>query len=283
MAAPVAATISDSKLTALASNQSPPARIIALAPNLVELIYALGGGQQLVGVVEHSNFPAEALLLPTVGNYAQINMEQVLALKPDLVLAWRGGTSPQAVKRLEALGLAVHWQDINNYDDVATALIQLGQLLGRMDQAHQLAQSFNQQLARVRQQFQSKAKLTAFYELWPQPLTTVGKGSWPQQSLELCGVTNVFLNAIGEYPHVSVEHVVGARPQLIIQPKDSARGIELTNWQKWPQIPAVANQAMLYPDSDQLHRMTPRALDEAERLCQRVDHFRNLYRSVAQQ
>ncbi|MBD1389684.1 cobalamin-binding protein [Neiella sp. HB171785] len=254
-----------------------PKRVIALAPNLVELIYAIGAGPQLVGVVEHCNFPAEASKLPTVGNYAQLNIEQVLALKPDVVIAWRGGSSPQAVQRLEALGVTTHWLTISNFDDVTLAITELGTLLGHQQAAQQIAGNYAVKLANVRQQFHHKSALRVFYELWPQPLTTVGQGSWPQQSLELCGARNVFLDAIGEYPHVSVEHVVTAQPQIIIQPKDSARGVPLTDWQAWPQIPAVANNAMIYPDSDQLHRMTPRALDEAERLCRRIDEFRQLY------
>lgn len=259
------------------TSAAPQQRVIALAPNLVEMIYALGADQQLIGVVEHSNYPADAKHKAIVGNYARLNVEQIMALRPDLVIAWQGGSPKPDVDRLEQLGVKVVWSQIQTFDDVSVTLRQLGQLLHVSDTAEKLAGEYTDKLLAVRSQYGNKQPISVFYELWPQPLTTVGEGSWPQQSLTLCGADNIFSQAMGQYPHVSLEHVIAANPQVIIQPKDSARGVALTDWQRWPTIPAVANQAIATPDSDQLHRMTPRALAEAEKLCRQLDAFRSRY------
>ncbi|MBW8190265.1 cobalamin-binding protein [Neiella marina] len=265
---------------AAVASATPPSRVIALAPNLVEMIYALGADHLMVGAIEHSNYPSEAKQLPVIGNYAQLNIERIVALQPDLLIAWRGGSPPADVERLQQLGLRVVWINIQTFNDVADALTLLGEVLGHQRDAQPLVSRYLAQLDSIRRQYQHAAPITVFYELWPQPLTTVGLGSWPQQALALCGADNPFAKAMGDYPQVSLEHVIATQPQVIIQPLDSARGIALTDWQRWPTVPAVSHQAIVTPDSDKLHRMTPRALDEAAKLCRQLDEYRKVYRTT---
>lgn len=250
------------------------AGVIALAPHIVENIYELGAGDQILATTEHSDYPAQAKAIPRVGNYISLQIEKILALKPDYVVAWRNGNPPADLERLEKLGLRLVDSTPKKLSDVAIELRTLGKLLGKTEVGEQKAQSFEQRLADLKERYQNRAKLKVFYELWPEPLTTVAQGSWPQQILELCGAENVFSRLKGEYPMISYEAVLIAKPDVIIQPHDSARQLPATDWSKWQSIPAVANDSYVNPNADLLHRMTTRMLDEAELLCQQLDLLR---------
>ena len=242
-------------------------RIIALAPHVVENLYAIGAGDFIVATTEHADFPVQAKNIPRVGNYVRLQIEQILALNPTHVIVWRDGNPADDLARLEQLGLHLVESNPQQLLDVAKELRQFGLLFQQEEQAMALALSFEEKLQAIRSQHRDSRPLKVFYELWPQPLTTVAQNSWPQQILTLCGVENVFASLQGDYPMISIESVLAMQPQVIIQPNDSARRIAATDWQQWPSIPAVAHQAILHPDADQLHRMTARMLNEAEQLC----------------
>ena len=135
---------------------------------------------------------------------------------------------------------------------------------------------FDKELKRIKNVYKDKAEITGFYELWSRPLTTVAKGSWPQQFLNICKVKNPFESVITPYPQISIEQVLPALVQLIIQPlsvNQSER--EGFNWQDWPIIPAVANKQIIQPDADAMHRMTLRSLGALKDLCHDIDNSRN--------
>lgn len=250
------------------------AKVVALAPHIVENLYAIGAGEQILATTAHSDFPEQADALPKVGNYARLQIEKILALQPQYVLVWRGGNPPEDLDRLEQLGLHLVDSNPKSLKDVAQELRKFGKLLGHEKEGERQAAAFEKRLEALRRRYEDKAPLKVFYELWPQPLTTIASGSWPQQVIELCGATNVFADLQGEYPMISQESVLAARPDVIIQPRDSARTIPSVDWSRWPSIPAVKHGAFSHPDADRLHRMTARVLDEAELLCQQLDLLR---------
>ncbi|MBY0417193.1 MAG: cobalamin-binding protein, partial [Pararheinheimera sp.] len=229
-------------LTTPISQAKPAQRIIALSPHLVEQLYSIGVGDRIVGTTDHADYPQQAKNIPRVGNYNQLQVEKILALKPDLVLAWTDGNPPADLNKLRQFGL--HLVDSNplQLTDIAKELRLLGQLTGEVDAAEQQAKLMEQGLAELRQTYSTKQKVVVFYELWQQPLSTVAQKAWPQQQLELCGASNPFSNAIGDYPQVSLEHVVASQPQLIIQPVSVNEPRALLDWSRWPAIPAVKYQ-----------------------------------------
>lgn len=259
--------------------QAQAQRIVALSPHLVEQLYSIGAGDSLVAATEHADYPAAAKQLPRVGNYMQLNVEQILLLKPDLVLAWTDGNPAADISRLRALGLNLVESNPRQLDDIAKELRLLGQLTGHTEQAGQQADAFEQQLAALRARYQQQSKVRVFYELWADPLSTVANQAWPQQQLALCGAENPFANATGDYPTVGLEQVLVSQPQLIIQPNSAEEKRSLFDWSRWKELPAVKYQQFSTPNSDLLHRTTTRMLSGTEQLCQDIDKARKFYQT----
>jgi vitamin B12 transport system substrate-binding protein len=260
-----------------AVHAEPAQRIVALSPHLVEQLYSLGVGDRIVGTTDHADYPEAAKTIPRVGNYAQLQVEKILALKPDLVLAWTDGNPPADLTKLRQLGLTLVDSNPLQLSDIAKELRLLGKLTGAEAAAEQHAQLMEQGLAELRKNYSDKPKVTVFYELWQQPLSTVAQKAWPQQQLELCGATNPFAKAIGDYPQVSLEHVVASQPQLIIQPVSVNEPRALLDWSRWPAIPAVKYQQFSQPDSDLVHRTTSRMLQGVRQLCADIDKTRQFF------
>jgi vitamin B12 transport system substrate-binding protein len=252
-------------------------RIIALSPHLTEQLYQLGLGEQIIATTEHADYPAAALLLPRVGNYNHLQIEKILALKPDLIFAWPDGNPAADLDKLRQLGIKIVESNPRQLADIAKELRLLGQQTGTSAVAEQQAKQIEHQLAELRQQYSHKSKVRVFYELWQQPLSTVAQQAWPQQQLELCGAINPFAKAIGDYPQVSLEQVVASMPQLIIQPLSVNEPRTLHDWSRWPAIPAVKYQQFSQPDSDLMHRTTSRMLQGLRQLCADIDRTRQFF------
>lgn len=261
-----------------ATLQAKPAqRIVALSPHLVEQLYSLGVGDRIVGTTDHADYPEAAKNIPRVGNYAHLQIEKILALKPDLVLAWTDGNPPADLTKLRQLGLTLVDSNPLQLTDIAKELRLLGQLTGAEAEAEQQARLMEQGLEELEKNYAGKTKVTVFYELWQQPLSTVAQQAWPQQQLELCGAANPFANAIGDYPQVSLEHVIASQPQLIIQPVSVNEPRALLDWSNWPAIPAVKYQQFSQPNSDLVHRTTSRMLQGVRQLCADIDKTRQFF------
>ncbi|MBU1618369.1 MAG: cobalamin-binding protein [Gammaproteobacteria bacterium] len=264
-------------LFAVKAQAAPAQRIIALSPHLVEQLFSIGVGDNIVGTTDHADYPQQAKNIPRVGNYNQLQVEKILALKPDLILAWTDGNPPADLNKLRQLGLNVVDSNPLLLTDIAKELRLLGQHTGAVDEAEQQAVLMEQGLAELRQSYSSKAKVVVFYELWQQPLSTVAQNAWPQQQLELCGATNPFANAVGDYPQVNLEHVVASQPQLIIQPVSVNEPRALLDWSRWPAIPAVKYQQFSQPDSDLVHRTSSRMLQGVRQLCADIHKTRQFF------
>lgn len=251
-----------------------PQRIISLAPHITELIYAIGAGERLVAVSDYSDYPSAALALPRVASYASINIEAIIALQPDLIIAWQNGNAPAEIKRLQQFGFNVQLSNPVYLEDIATDLLHLGQLTGQHQQAQQQAELFSQQLTALRQQYQDRKHLKVFFAMSTKPLSTVANKAWPQQMLTICAAENVFANSQGDYPQLGIEQVVVAKPEVIIQAATDSGIVDQQYWQRYRDIPAVEQQQFLTVNADYLFRTTPRTLLGIKQLCQGLDAFR---------
>ncbi len=146
--------------------------------------------------------------------------------------------------------------------------------------AQQLSANFLQQLASLRQQYQTQAPIRVFYELWDNPLSTISRDAWPQQHLNVCGAQNIFEHASAAYPQVGLEQVIAGNPALIIQPVSENEPRTLVQWQRWPELMAAKNKQIIQPDSDLLHRATLRTLDGVAILCREIAKSRQFYAQV---
>ena len=253
-------------------------KIIALAPHIVENLYAIGAGEQIIGTTEHADYPEQAKAIPRIGNYARLQIERILQIKPDVIIAWKSGNPVDDLERLEKYGLNVVYSHPVDLEDVAEEFLLLGEITGRTEKAKALADEYLTRLNTLKQKYQNASPVTGFYEMWARPLRTVANNAWLQKQIALCGVANPFVDLSEDYPLVSLEKVLAVNPQIVIQPTPhSAASPDSLDWSKWPHIPASQHGFILHPDADKTHRTTMRMLDELEVLCEGVDGARRVY------
>ncbi len=251
--------------------------IIALAPHIVEMLYDVGAGEQIIGTTSFADFPEQAKKIPRIGNYVRLQLERVIELQPDLIIAWKSGNPSDDLARLEQLGFNIVYSQPSTFEDIASELRLFAKLTGHTEQGEIIAKNFEQELRKITKTYQNKSEITGFYELWSRPLTTVAQGSWPQQFLNICKVKNPFEQVLSPYPQISIEQVLPASVQLIIQPLSvNQKDREAFNWQDWAIIPAVANKNIIQPDADAMHRMTLRSLTALKDLCVEIDKKRTI-------
>jgi len=254
---------------------APARRIISLAPHITELVYAAGAGDRLVGNVQYGNYPPAASVLPKVGGSAQLDLEAIVALKPDLVLGWQSGNLPAAVSRLRAMGLAVHLLQPNRIEDIAADLERIGRLAGTEKAAAAAANAFRQRYAGLAARYSRRPPVEVFYQVWNQPLMTVNGKQIISDAIRLCGGRNVFAQLPSIAASVTVEAVIAADPEVIVASgMDQARPEWLDDWRRWKTLAAVARGNLYFVPPDLIQRHTPRILDGAEQLCAHLEAAR---------
>ena len=254
--------------------QSPAQRVISLAPHLTEVVYAVGGGDQMIATVAWSDFPEEAKSLPIIGSNNKINYEALLSLNPDLVLVWRSGNGESIIQRLDSLGLNVYVNEPRKLNSIPETLQKIGRLLGRDTEAKIAMGQFLVTLKSLQQQYQQARKVSVYYQIWQSPLITFGGDHLVSDVLRLCGAKNIFADAVPLVPRVGVESVLAADPEVIIvgQYTDIEAAFDL--WRQWPQLQAVSKNHLYKVDPYLLHRHTPRIILGAQQLCEAIDHVR---------
>lgn len=255
---------------------SPALRIVSLAPHITELIYAAGAGEQLVGVVSYSDYPEAAKSIQLIGSYNKVSFENIVAVRPDLILAWGSGNGLETIDRLKSLGLKVHVNEPRRLEDVAEIIRQYGLLTGNENIANQAATNFINRYQELRETYQNKKNISVFYEVWNEPLLTINGAHLISDVIRLCGGTNIFNDAIPIAPKISIESVIRRNPEVIIASgMDTARPEWLDDWENWPSIEAVKNHHLYFIPPDLLQRHTPRLLDGADQLCRHLDKLRD--------
>lgn len=261
---------------ALVRLTKPAQRIVTLAPHLVETLFAAGGGDKLVGTVEFSNYPEAAKTIKRVGSYASFDPETVLALKPDLVIGWRSGNAPANLDKLRALGFPVYVSQIERIEDVPSEIERFGILADTSATGNAAGKRFRERLAGLQQRYSKRPTVRTFYQIWKQPLMTVGGKQIISSVIRLCGGENVFEALETLAPAVTVEAVIAANPEAIIASGiDASRPQWLDDWKRWTSLTAVARDNLFFVHPDLIQRHTPRLLDGAERLCQQLETARS--------
>lgn len=255
----------------------PAQRIVALAPHIVENLYAAGAGDRLVGAVSHSDYPPAARMLPEVGGPSSVSMEAILALDPDLVVVWASaqGASQTALAQFARLGIPVYVDRPRALADIPRAIVDFGTLAGRPAHARTVAADFRRRLDALRARYANRAPVSLFYEIWNEPLQTLGGEHFVSQVIKACGARNVFADAATLAPRIGIESVLARDPQMIVASGAGAtRPGWLEAWRQWPSLQAVANNHLYVVDPDLIQRPTIRILQGAHRLCQYIDTVR---------
>lgn len=253
----------------------PAQRIVSLAPHLTELMFAVGAGEQLVGTVDYSDYPAAALKIPRVGAYNSISFEAIVNLSPDLVLAWQSGNGGEMIARLRALGLPVYVDEPDSLAAIGVSLGNLGLLAGTEPEAERAMKKYQQKLQELRRRYSQQRPVSVFYQIWNEPLLTINGEHLISKVIKLCGGRNAFASALPLVPKLSVESVIALNPQVIVASGEEVQRREwLKAWQAWPMLDAVKSGRLYFVPASLLQRHTPRLLEGAELLCQHLETAR---------
>ena len=255
--------------------KEPAKRIISLAPNITEVLFYIGAGEQIIGADEYSNYPKAAKKIPRVSNYAAANYELILSLKPDLVIAWQSGNGDKVINPLRKLGIPVFVVETQKIDSIPSLFRRFGELSGHQDKAEQRAVKFTQRLKILRAEQAGKSLVRTFYQIWDEPLITLNGEHMVSDIIRLCGGVNVFAEAIPLVPYVNIESIIAADPQVIIaggSQEDKPMWFE--SWQQWDGISAVLKKQIYLIPSDLMQRHSARILEGAELMCDHLDSAR---------
>jgi iron complex transport system substrate-binding protein len=250
-------------------------RIVALAPSITELVFAAGAGAKLIGAPRFSDFPAAAKALPQIGDASRIDLERVLSLKPDLVLAWKTGNHAADFERLEKLGFAVFVAEPGTLAAIPRLLRAMGLLAGSAPAAELAASGFERGIAALRARYGARSRVRVFYEIWHQPLMTVSGRHMISDVIELCGGSNVFSAAPTLTPIVSLESVIAARPEVVLGGSSATTRDEfVAPWTRDAGYAGLRNVRAMYVDPDYIQRQTPRILQGAQMVCEQLETVR---------
>jgi iron complex transport system substrate-binding protein len=262
-------------LTFASLNAAAAIRIVTVAPSLTELVYAAGAGDKLVAVSAYSDYPVEAKVLPQVADFSGINIEALLAKRPDLVLVWMSGTREADIARLTKLGIRVESIGVNQLSDVPKALRRIGVLAGATVSAEKTALQFEARLKLLNNKYRDANKISAFFEISRTPLMTIGGTHFISEVMALCGATNIFANIDQITFTPSRESLLVKNPRIILH------GAKLNNDKKqkrdnaiYAGLGAASREQIFAIEADHILRPGPRLLDAAEVMCKIVDRVR---------
>jgi iron complex transport system substrate-binding protein len=250
---------------------APARRIVSVAPHLTELLFSAGAGERIVGAVAYSDHPPAARAIPRIGDSAQLDLERIAALKPDLIVVWRNGTSPQQIERLRALRLPVYASEAKRFDGIASTLRRLGALAGTAATADAEAAAFERAVAALRAQYAGRKPLRVFYQIWHRPLLTINGAHLIDEALGVCGASNVFAHLKALTPTVDEDAVLAADPDVIVTGSVEPAGVD--NLDAWRRLRSL-RAALVVVDPDKLHRQSMRIVDGTRELCERLDAVR---------
>jgi len=239
-------------------------RVISLSPANTELAFA--AGITPIAVSAYSDYPKQAKEIEQVANWQGMNFERIVALKPDVILAWRGGNPERQVNQLESLGSKVIWLDPQSVSEVEDALRQLAPLSPTPEKAYQAANDLATQFAELKARYKNSSPKKVFLEFSEQPLFTANKNAIQNEIVELCGGQNIFANSRVPWPQVSREQVLVRQPQAIIIAGDSSKVPAVEQyWAEQLPVPVIAI------NDDEFTRNGPRIILAAKQLCEALE------------
>ena len=254
--------------------QKPAQRVISLAPHITELLFAAGGGSHVVGVVEYSDFPEAAKKIAQVGSNRELDLERIMALKPDLIVVWRHGESERQIEMVRKLGIPMFHSEPQKLDDIPEDVARLGQLMGTEAAAGRIADQLRGQLADLSKRYASRPLVRSFYQVWDQPLYTLNGRHIITDALHLCGGENIFAKLPVTAPVVSVEAVLQENPEAIFATAEKNYG-GVGMWKGYSTLAAVRNNNLFTIDGNLLNRAGPRMIAGAAQLCEKLELARS--------
>ena len=252
-----------------------PLRIASLTPGATEMLFAAGAGSQLIGTVEYSNEPPAARAVPRIGDVAAIDMERLVALRPQVVIAWPAGGNPAQRAKIAALGIPLYQQEVTRLADLPGSLRRLGVLAGTQAAAEHAAAALEARLHALERTYAAappeSRRPTVLLQVWNRPIYTVGGKHLMSDALALCGARNVFADLPEPGPLVDTEAVIARNPDIIVAAAPAGEGAAwVADWQRFPGLAAVRNHRVVAFENQGLSRLGPSVLDATEELCRTI-------------
>ncbi|HZJ95360.1 MAG TPA: cobalamin-binding protein [Thiopseudomonas sp.] len=244
-------------------------RVISLAPSLTEMMLDLHSADKLVGLLDGGPRPEGLDDVPSVGDFAQFEMETLLSLQPDLILYWPGSISAIQLTQLRQLDVPIFTARATTMDELALQFAELGELLGVAEHGAELTAQSQQKLLQMRARYQREVPLRVFYQVWDSPMYTLGGEQIITDALQVCGAQNIYADLKLAAPQVSIESVLVRDPDVILL--GSERLAQM--WQAWPVLRAVQRQQVLEVPDHGLERPSLQMFAALELLCEHLADF----------
>jgi iron complex transport system substrate-binding protein len=250
-----------------------PRRIVSLAPNITESLFALGLDKEIAGVTMFSDYPSAARSKPKVGSFINVSVEKIVALGPDLVIATANGNKKETILHLADLGFPVYVIHPECFEDIFRSILNIGRITGREGEARKLVETLRDRVLRVISKTGGLKRPRVFFQIGIDPIVSVGKDTIHNRLITIGGGTNITGDVAIEYPRLNIEKIISAKPDIIII-SSMKRGEDFVRaknaWEKWKDIPAVKNNRIHIIDSDLTDHPSPRIVDGLEQLARYI-------------
>jgi len=250
----------------------PARRVVSLAPSVTEILFAVGLDAEVVGVTTFCDYPAQARSKPKIGSSSP-NLEAILGLKPDLIVANKDFIRPDAMAKLEQLKIPVFILAPRTIEDILGHISTVGRLVGHDREARAVVQGLRERLSDLRSRMGAARPVWVFYVVNTDPLISVGSGSFIHQMLELAGGENIVGHTAIPYPKVLLEEVLQRDPEVLLFPVGAGEGVpeaEQQRWRKWTTLSAVAHNRLHQVKAELVNRPGPRVVDGIESLAKAI-------------
>jgi len=253
----------------LVSLAAPPQRIVSLSPGATAMLFAAGGGARVVGTADFSDEPDAARGITRIGDSHGFDLERILALHPDVVVAWTGAFSAAQLLQFDRAGLPVYRHRVARLDDLPVALRRLGALLDTRSTADAAADALRQRIAALRAHYRRARRPRVLLQVWDRPVYTLGGEQLVSDAIEACGYRNVYAELSAAAPAVSLESVAARDPEVIVALASDERAARdwLDQWRAFPRLSAVQHGRLLAFVDAALSRLGPEAVTATEALC----------------
>jgi iron complex transport system substrate-binding protein len=245
----------------------PPRRVIALAPNLTEILYALGLGDRVVGVTDHCNYPPEASVKPKVGSYIRLNVEKIISLSPDLVIGTMDGNERYVLDLLEQAHIKVYFVNPRDVRQAIETISTLGLVCGLSEKARQISDALTLRVDHVVKVARDRKRPLVFLQINIQPIMSVNRNTVHHDLIRLAGGDNMTADEAVTYPRISLEEVIRRKPEVLLVSSMEREGRfekARQDWLQWTSLPAVQKGRVHLIDSDLIDRPSPRVVDGLE-------------------
>ncbi len=245
-----------------------PSRIVSLAPGATEMLFAAGAGRHVIATVEYSDEPPAAKQVPRIGDVVAIDMERLVALRPEVAVVWPGGGNPAQIEKISRLHIPMYRQQVNKLSDIPDSLRRLGTLAGTEAIAEQAARNIEARLTSLVRTYGSGRHPSVLVEVWNHPVYTVGGSQLISDALTTCGARNAFGDLKELSPVIDVEAIVARDPDIIVAAAPPGAGSEwLADWKHFTTLRAVRNGNLITFEDPRLVRLGPSVVDATDVLC----------------